>query len=70
MVGLYVRARVAGWQVLHRLHSEQDGLSMIEYGVMAAFLILCLVGAATIAGPALKQWILDTIEKITSGRGS
>lgn len=46
-------------------YPSRKGLTAIEYGVFAAFIVLMLVGAAVIVGPQLKTWITSTITCIT-----
>lgn len=44
-----------------RLLREQLGLTAIEYGVFAAFLVLALVAVAVFAGPELQKWMNETM---------
>ncbi|HLO03569.1 MAG TPA: Flp family type IVb pilin [Symbiobacteriaceae bacterium] len=44
---------------------NRKGLTAIEYGVFAAFIVLMLVGAAVVIGPQLKTWLTGTITCIT-----
>lgn len=60
MLALIVRLQNGLKRVGDRLQ-EEHGLSAIEYGVFAAFLVLALVAVATFAGPALKDWMLGTM---------
>lgn len=46
---------------------EEKGLTAIEYGVFAAFVVLALVAAAIIVGPQLRDWIIRTIDCIIRG---
>jgi Flp pilus assembly pilin Flp len=61
--------RVQGWvaTVGQRLRREQEGLTAIEYGVFAAFVVLMLVVAAVTIGPKLSQWLIHTIDCIIGG---
>lgn len=68
MVAMYVRARNGAARLGRRLQEEQKGMTMIEYGVAAAFLVLALVGAALIVGPELTTWLTTTIRNIINGR--
>jgi Flp pilus assembly pilin Flp len=61
MLRTYVRLQTA-WL---RLRRAQQGLTAIEYGVFAAFVVLMLVGAAVIIGPQLRTWIENTVTCIT-----
>lgn len=70
MVQMYVRVTNGAHRFVRRLRREQQGLTMIEYGVTAAFLVLFLVGALAIAGPQLKTWITTTINNIVTGHGA
>ncbi|MDF2628846.1 MAG: hypothetical protein K0R39_2677 [Symbiobacteriaceae bacterium] len=70
MVQWYVRANCGVQRVMRRLRKEQQGLTMVEYGVAAAFLVLFLVGALMIVGPQLKNWITVTMDRIVNGRGA
>jgi Flp pilus assembly pilin Flp len=70
LVGLYVRCHTAVSRAVRRVREEQAGLTMIEYGVAAAFLVLALVGAAVLVGPQLKNWLVNTVNDIVNGRGS
>lgn len=49
-----LRAALAGWR-------GQRGLTMVEYGVMAAFVVLILTGVALVAGPKLGEWMKETL---------
>lgn len=69
MVGLFVRVQNGAARLVRRLREEQEGLTMIEYGVTAAFLVLFLVGAAMLVGPKLATWIDATIDRIIGGQG-
>lgn len=53
-------------QTCRRLRDE-DGMSMIEYGVLGAFVIAALVAAAVTIGPQLQNWIINTVNDIISG---
>lgn len=75
MVELYVWGRngLARW--VRRLSYEESGLSGIEYGVFAAFIVLALVAVAGLMGPQLKNWIGETMCNImgktwTAGAGT
>ena len=46
---------------------DETGLTAIEYGVFAAFVVLALVAAAIIVGPKLRDWIILTIDCIIGG---
>lgn len=65
MLMAYVRIQ-NGWDRMWRSLREEKGLTAIEYGVFAAFVVLLLVGAAVIIGPKLKVWITGTIDCITT----
>ncbi|HYG59449.1 MAG TPA: hypothetical protein VD902_15410, partial [Symbiobacteriaceae bacterium] len=62
MVAMYVRVQNRVFRAVRRLQGEQKGLTMIEYGVAAAFLVLVMAAAALVAGPKLSVWIGDTID--------
>lgn len=47
--------------------NEEDGMSMIEYGVLGAFVIGALVIAAVTIGPQLQNWMIGTVNDIISG---
>ena len=70
MVRWYVRASCGVQRVVRRLRKEQQGLTMVEYGVAAAFLVLFLVGALMVVGPQLRAWIIATMNRIVSGQGA
>ncbi|HWI52474.1 MAG TPA: hypothetical protein VNT01_10085 [Symbiobacteriaceae bacterium] len=70
MVQWYVRASCGIQRAVRRLRKEQEGLTMIEYGVAAAFLVLFLVGALMIVGPQLRTWITTTMNRIINGQGT
>jgi Flp pilus assembly pilin Flp len=70
MVRWYVRAMCGVQRVVRRLRKEQQGLTMVEYGVAAAFLVLFLVGALMVVGPQLRNWIIATMNRIVSGQGA
>jgi Flp pilus assembly pilin Flp len=70
MVRWYVRASCGVQRVVRRLRKEQQGLTMVEYGVAAAFLVLFLVGALMVVGPQLRDWIKATMNRIVSGQGA
>lgn len=53
------------WGALRRRLRQSDGLTIIEYGVFAAFVVMLLVGATIVVGPKLKNWVVDTIHCIT-----
>lgn len=44
---------------------NRKGLTAIEYGVFAAFIVLMIVGAAVIIGPQLRGWLTGTVNCIT-----
>ena len=67
MLKMYVRVQNGVQRFVSRLGSEQKGLTMIEYGVAAAFLVLVMAVAAFAAGPKLSKWIADTIDNIIKG---
>lgn len=46
---------------------EEAGMSMIEYGVLGAFVIGALVVAAVTIGPQLQNWMIGTVNDIISG---
>lgn len=46
---------------------NRKGLTAIEYGVFAAFIVLMIVGAAVVIGPQLKTWLTGTVTCITKG---
>lgn len=54
------------WQ---RFRKRQEGLTMLEYGALAAFLLLILVSAVTFVGPQLRDWLIDTMTDLMAGRG-
>ena len=70
MVQSYVRASCGVHRLVRRLRKEQQGLTMIEYGVAAAFLVLFLVGALMVVGPQLRTWIQATMTRIINGQGT
>lgn len=49
-----------------RLRRDQRGLTAVEYGVFAAFVVLLLVGAAIVIGPKLQKFMVDTVNCITT----
>lgn len=61
MLGLYVRGKVALVTLGRRLKQEEQGLTAIEYGVFAAFMVLALTGVALFAGPQIKQWMMESL---------
>jgi Flp pilus assembly pilin Flp len=65
LLSLWCRTQIAA----RRLREDQAGMTMIEYGILAAFVLLLLVGAATLIGPQLKTWITNTISNIINGNG-
>lgn len=69
MLKLYVKARMAAMKARKWLAEKQEGMSMIEYVVLGAFIVLFLVGAAVIVGPKLKDFATNTIDDIISGSG-
>jgi len=56
-------------QRLERLVREEDGLSMLEYVMLAAFLLLVLLGAVTLVAPELRDWVEETMNDLMSGKG-
>lgn len=64
MIGGYVRLMNA-WDRLRRALRPENGMTMIEYGVFAAFVVVILVGAAMTIGDELSDWLKDTIWCIT-----
>lgn len=69
MVELYVRAQNGFWRLGRRIREEQQGLTMIEYGVAAAFLVLLMAGAALTVGPELRDWLVETVCDIINSSG-
>lgn len=65
MLSLYVKVR----ESMRSLVQKQEGLTVLEYGIFAAFVLLFIVGAAIIVGPQIKGWIVGTITSITGGKG-
>ncbi|HYF94503.1 MAG TPA: hypothetical protein VD969_19980 [Symbiobacteriaceae bacterium] len=61
MLELYVAGAIVVRQLGRKLLDDQRGLTAIEYGVFAAFLVLALVGVAVFAGPQLKTWMMGTM---------
>lgn len=61
MLELYVRVRHGLPQMVRRFFQEESGLSMIEYGVMAAFVIAGLAILFIAVGPQLKDWMGSSI---------
>lgn len=61
MLELYVVGANAVRRIGQKLLRDQRGLSAIEYGVFAAFIVLALVGVAVFAGPQLKTWMMGTM---------
>lgn len=57
MLSMYIRLQNG----IKRLVTDEAGLSAIEYGVFAAFVVLALVGVAMFAGPEVKKWMLQTM---------
>jgi Flp pilus assembly pilin Flp len=51
-----------------RVREEQAGLTAIEYGVFAAFIVLAIVLAAVTIGPKLTLWLTRTMDCIMEGR--
>lgn len=66
---LAVRMQCALMRLSRRIREQQQGMTMIEYGVAAAFLVLFLVGAAMLVGPKLVTWIDQTVTNIINGNG-
>lgn len=50
------------------LAEKQEGVTALEYAVLAAFIVLFIVGAAVVAGPKIKGWMNETISDIVSGK--
>lgn len=46
------------------------GLTAIEYGVFAAFIVLMLVAAAAWMGPQLRDWLKGTVTCITDRKNT
>lgn len=63
MVGLYVWIR-SGWG---RLRRDESGLTAIEYGVFAAFIVLAISVVAFTVGPKLAAWIENALCNIIGG---
>lgn len=63
MLKWYVRISNA----LDRVRREQDGLTAIEYGVFAAFIVLTIAVMAFTIGPRLSDWINTTLCRIMAG---
>lgn len=49
---------------------NRRGLTAIEYGVFAAFIVLMIVGAAVVIGPQLKTWMTGTVDCITDRKAT
>ncbi|MFZ5826302.1 MAG: Flp family type IVb pilin [Bacillota bacterium] len=67
MVGIYVRVR-NGFERLVRRVSQEDGLTIIEYVVFAAFVIVGLAAVAFAFKDPLQQWMGDTMCSIMAGQ--
>ena len=67
MVRWYVRVSSGVQRLVHRLAEERQGLTMIEYGVAAAFIVLLIVGVLAGVGPSLATWIRNTLNSIMTG---
>lgn len=63
MLRLYVQM-VNMW---HRLSEEEKGLTAIEYGVFAAFVVLAISAVAFFVGPKIAAWIQTAICEIMGG---
>lgn len=63
MLSLYLRG-IALW---HRLRREQEGLTAIEYGVFAAFVVLAISVVAFTVGPQISRWIETSLCEIMGG---
>jgi len=63
----YVRFKVWLAKVQEKLKNNENGAISIEYIVIAAFVVLALAGAFFAAGPKLRDWLNETIDKIMRG---
>lgn len=68
MVGVYVRVRNGVERLVRRLAQESDGLTIIEYVVFAAFVIVGLAAVAFAFKDPLQQWMGDTMCSIMQGQ--
>lgn len=69
MLWLFVRTSNA-WHRARQWMREESGLTIVEYGVFAAFVVLLLVGAALLVGPKMKDWVVDTVDCIIDKKKS
>lgn len=46
---------------------DEAGLTAVEYGVFAAFIVLAISVVAFTVGPKLSKWIGDTLCQIMGG---
>jgi pilus assembly protein Flp/PilA len=51
-------ARIGPWR---RFLADQDGATAVEYGVMAAFIGLAIMGTISATGQAIKTELYDQI---------
>lgn len=64
MLALRVRTRNALARACRKLVGDQKGLSAIEYGVLAVFIVAVLAVLYRTLGPQLSNWIQDAFDTI------
>ncbi len=63
---MYVLIRGGLARIREALRDER-GLTAIEYGVFAAFVVLALSVAAFTIGPELRDWMIERVRCIMQG---
>lgn len=64
MLKLYVRAQTALARFRRNMIERQEGLTAVEYGVLAAFIVAVLAITYRALGPRLSSWIQGSVDTI------
>lgn len=55
------------YRVMRAFRNDEAGLTIVEYGVLAAFIVLLLAATAYAFGPQLQTWLEDALSGIMRG---
>ena len=53
--GIKIKGGIYKMKLLKRLFREEEGVTAIEYGLIAALIAVVIIGAVTIVGDELKE---------------